>query len=108
MLARKLEAAHASALQAQQSLDAAKVAAELEKQHAAAAARQATADKKAQAEYDRLLKQTRGSARTSTNTRARSNSKAQKSVLEEVLGSQMTKSILTGVVAGIFGTRRRR
>lgn len=104
MLARKLEAAHATAVAAQQSLDAAQAAAELEKQQAAAAQQQAKADKKAQAEYDRLLKETQGSARTSTRT----SSKAQKTMLEEVLGSQMTKTILTGVVAGIFGTRRRR
>jgi DNA helicase HerA-like ATPase len=104
MLARKLDAAHAEAVAAQQSLDAAQAAAELEKQQAAAAEQQAKADKKAQAEYDRLLKQTQGSARTST----RASSKTEKSVLDQVLGSQMTKTILTGVVAGIFGTRRRR
>lgn len=104
MLARKLEAAHATAVAAQHSLDAAKAQAELEKQQTAAAEQQAKADKKAQAEYDRLLKQTQGTARTTTRT----SSKAQKSVLDQVLGSQMTKTILTGVVAGIFGTRRRR
>ena len=79
MLARKLDAAHAQAVAAQQSVEAAQQAAELAKQQAAAASQQAKTDQK-----------------------------AQKSVLEQVLGSQMTKTILTGVVAGIFGTRRRR
>lgn len=93
MLARKLEAAHAAA-----------VAAEQAKADAAAQAERAASDTAAQAEHDRLLKQTQAPARTST----RSSTRAQKSVLDEVLGSQMTKTILTGVVAGIFGTRRRR
>ncbi|WBM81219.1 DUF853 domain-containing protein [Cryobacterium breve] len=113
ILATKLEAANRAAAEqqaAQQAaLDAAKAAAEREKAEKAAAAQQAKdarageqADRKAQAEYDRLMRQTAGPARTRTSA------KPQKSVLEEVLGSSVTKSILTGVVAGIFGTRRRR
>lgn len=58
-------------------------------------------EKKAQAEYDRLMKQTQGGARSRTSSRP------QKSVLEQVLRSSVTRSILTGVVSGIFGTRRR-
>ena len=104
MLARKLAAAHAQAVAAQQSAESAQAAAEVAKQQEAAAGQQAKADRLAQAEYDRLLKQTQGTARTTP----RASSRAQKSALEQVLGSQMTKTILTGVVAGIFGTRRRR
>ena len=63
------------------------------------AADQAKAEKKAQAEYDRLMKQTSGTARST---------KKQKTVLEEVLGSSATKSVLTAVIGGIFGTRKRR
>ena len=102
MLATKLEAANRVALAQQVALDQAKAAAELEKQQDAAAAQQAKAQKKAQAEYDRLMKQTQGS------TRSRTSSRPQKSVLEQVLGSSVTRTILTGVVSGIFGTRRRR
>ncbi|MBG6056866.1 DNA helicase HerA-like ATPase [Cryobacterium sp. MP_M5] len=102
MLATKLEAANRVALAQQAALDQAKAAAELEKQQEAAAAQQAKAQKKAQTEYDRLMKQTQGT------TRSRTSSRPQKSVLEQVLGSSVTKSILTGVVSGIFGTRRRR
>ncbi len=102
MLARKLEAANRVALAQQAALDQAKAAAELEKQQDTAAAQQAKAQKKAQAEYDRLMKQTQGT------TRSRTSSRPQKSVLEQVLGSSVTRSILTGVVSGIFGTRRRR
>ncbi|NYJ20508.1 helicase HerA-like domain-containing protein [Glaciibacter psychrotolerans] len=105
MLARKLDAAHAAAVAAQQVLDAAKAEAEREKQQQVQATQQAKAAQKAQAEYDRLLKQTGGASRT---TATRTSSRAQKSVLDQVLGSQVTKTILTGVVAGIFGTRRRR
>jgi DNA helicase HerA-like ATPase len=113
ILATKLEAANRAAAEAQATqqaaLDAAKAAAEREKAEKAAAAQgakdaqaEAQAGRKAQAEYDRLMRQTAGPARTRTSA------KPQKSVLEEVLGSSVTKSILTGVVAGIFGTRRRR
>ena len=113
ILATKLEAANRAAAEAQATqqaaLDAAKAAAEREKAEKAAAAQgakdaqaEAQAGRKAQAEYDRLMRQTAGPARTRTSA------KPQKSVFEEVLGSSVTKSILTGVVAGIFGTRRRR
>ena len=61
-------------------------------------------EKKAQAEYDRLIRQTQAS----TRTRTRTTSKPQKTVIEEGLGSRATRTILTGIVTGIFGTRRRR
>ncbi|MFT2817073.1 helicase HerA-like domain-containing protein [Leifsonia sp. A12D58] len=77
-----------------------------EKAKAEVASEQSQAEKKAQAEYDRLMKETqpRGSSKSGTRTR----SKPEKTVLDQVLGSSVTKSIVTGVVAGIFGTRRRR
>jgi uncharacterized protein len=114
MLAAKLESAHSAAVAAaaaeQDQLDRAKAAAEAEKQQEKQQEQlkeqQARADKKAQAEYDRLMKNTQGNALGRTTT---SRSRApEKSVLEQVLGSQVTKTILTGVVAGIFGTCRRR
>ncbi|MEO8906911.1 MAG: helicase HerA-like domain-containing protein [Microbacteriaceae bacterium] len=94
MLGRKLSAA-ADAEQARQAAaDAAKADADKAKVDAAA-------QKAADAEYNRLLKKTGGTTRVTT-------AKPQKNMLEEVLGSRTTQTILTSVVAGIFGTRRRR
>jgi DNA helicase HerA-like ATPase len=100
MLAIRLEAATRVAETEQRAIEQAKAAAERAKQQAAADAQQAKAQKKAQADYERLRRQ----AETGTRTRTR----PQKTVLEEVLGSPATKTILTGIVTGIFGTRRRR
>ncbi|WP_417561784.1 helicase HerA-like domain-containing protein [Microbacterium sp.] len=69
------------------------------KADAAAAKEKAAADKKAQAEYDRIMRKTSGTTRT---TRA-----AQKSPLEQILGSRTTQTILNGVIRGIFGTGKR-
>jgi hypothetical protein len=64
MLAAKLEAAHSAAVAAeaaeQAQLDRVKAAADLEKRQDEMAEQQARADKKAQAEYDRLMKRTQG------------------------------------------------
>jgi len=100
MLAARLEAATRVAEAEQRAIEQAKADAELAKQQAAADAQQARAQKKADADYERLRRQADTSSRTRT--------KPQKSVLEEVLGSPATKTILTGIVTGIFGTRRRR
>ncbi|MET0853017.1 MAG: helicase HerA-like domain-containing protein, partial [Microterricola sp.] len=99
MLTRKLADAAAKADAAQQAVDKAAADAEYAKMQQTIAADQAKAEKKAQAEYDRLMKQTSGTARST---------KKQKTVLEEVLGSSATKSVLTAVIGGIFGTRKRR
>lgn len=99
ILTRKLADAAAKADAAQQAVDQAAADAEYATMQKAIAAEQAKAEKKAQAEYDRLMKQTSGTARST---------KKQKTVLEEVLGSSATKSVLTAVIGGIFGTRKRR
>ncbi|MFK3671826.1 helicase HerA-like domain-containing protein [Leifsonia aquatica] len=102
-LARKLDAAAAAADAAEQARAQAEAAAAAEK----AAAAQAKADAKAQAaaqkEYERILKST-----SPTRTTRRTTSKPAPNVLEQVLGSKATRDILTGVVEGIFGTRKRR
>lgn len=69
--------------------------AEIEKANAAA-------EKKAQQEYERLLKRTSGTGRTRTSSRA------ERSTLERVLGSRTTQTLLKGVIRGLFGTARRR
>ncbi|WP_187976830.1 helicase HerA-like domain-containing protein [Mycetocola sp. JXN-3] len=101
ILTARLDAAHAAAEATQAAADQAKIDAEYAKQQAALDKAQEAARKKADAEYERLLKKTAGTGRSTKSS-------SQKSVLEEVLGSKATKSILTGVVEGIFGTRRRR
>ncbi|UCR87889.1 helicase HerA-like domain-containing protein [Mycetocola spongiae] len=101
ILGAKLDAAHAQAEQAQAAVEQAKIDAEYAKQQAAIDKAQEAARKKADAEYERLLKKTSGTARTTRKA-------PETNVLEQVLGSKATKSLLTGVVEGIFGTRRRR
>ncbi|MGK9147433.1 DUF853 domain-containing protein [Plantibacter flavus] len=105
ILTAKLEAANQAAVAAEAELERQRIAAELAKQQAAADKAQAAAQKKADAEYERLLRKTAGTTRRTTKT---STSRQAKSPLEELLGSKTTQSILTGVVEGIFGTRRRR
>ena len=87
------------------ALERAKIDAELAKQQAAIDKAQAAAEKKAQAEYDRLLKKTQGTSRTSTRSTSRSS--AEKSPIEQILGSKATQTILGGVIRGMFGTGRR-
>ena len=77
----------------------AKADAEYAKQKAAIDKAQAAADKKAQQEYERLLKKTQGTSRTKRST--------EKSAIEQVLGSKATQTILGGVIRGMFGTGRR-
>lgn len=103
MLTRKLDAAAAAAEEQERVLAQAKAAVEAQRAADKAAAAQAKAQKAADAEYDRLLKSTGPTARGRRTT-----SKPQPNILEQVLGSKATASILTGVVEGIFGTRKRR
>ncbi|MFE7844065.1 helicase HerA-like domain-containing protein [Microbacterium sp. NPDC057407] len=65
------------------------------------AAHDLLAEKKAQQEYERLLKKTQGSTRTSRTRRT------EKSPLEQILNSKSTQTILGGVIRGMFGTGRR-
>lgn len=110
ILTAKMNAAEAAAKAEEQALaqakaDAeaakskAKADAEYAKQQAAIDKQQAAAEKKAQQEYERLLKKTSGTTRTS--------SRAPKSGIEQVLGSKATQTILSGVIRGIFGTGKR-
>ncbi|WP_404434090.1 DUF853 domain-containing protein [Microbacterium lacus] len=99
ILTAKMNAAEAEAAAKQAEIDRAKAAAELAKQQAAMDKAQAAADKKARQEYDRLLKKTSGTTRTTRST--------QKSPLEQILGSKSTQTILNGVIRGMFGTGKR-
>ncbi|SFR71922.1 hypothetical protein SAMN05428970_1270 [Agromyces sp. CF514] len=108
ILTAKMNAAAAAAQAAEDAAAKAKADAELAKQQAAVEKQRAKEEKAAQAEYDRMMKRTSGTTR-STSTRSTSGSRAKDaSVLEQVLGSKATRDVLTSVVQGIFGTRRRR
>ncbi|WP_019178801.1 helicase HerA-like domain-containing protein [Microbacterium yannicii] len=102
ILTAKMAAADEAAAAEQAALEKAKVEAELAKQQAAIDKAHAAAEKKARQEYERLLKKTSGTTRTSTRSRA-----AEKSPLEQILGSKTTQTILGGVIRGMFGTGRR-
>lgn len=99
ILTAKMNAADEAQAAAEAAVVKAKADAELAKQQAAADKAQAAADKKAQQEYERMMKKTSGTTRTSRS--------AQKSPIEQVLGSRTTQTILNGVIRGIFGNGRR-
>jgi DNA helicase HerA-like ATPase len=99
ILTARMNAASEAAAAEEAALAKAKADAEFAKQQAAIDKAKAAADKKAQAEYDRLLKKTSGTTRTSRSP--------QKSPLEQILGSKSTQTILNGVIRGMFGTGRR-
>src|SRR5690606_21742838 len=101
ILTAKMNAAADAEAAAQAAIAKAKTDAELAKQQAAIDKADAAAQKKAQAEYDRLLKKTQGTSRTTTSRRP------EKSPIEQILGSKSTQTILSGVIRGIFGTGRR-
>jgi DNA helicase HerA-like ATPase len=107
MLGRKLDAAAAAAAQAETEAAAAKAAEQARKDAEAQAKADAkardAADRAAQKEYERILRQT-----APRSTSRRSTTRSDKTVLEQVLGSRATRDILGSVVEGIFGTRRRR
>lgn len=102
ILTAKMKAADDAAAAEEAALAKAKADAEFAKQQAAIDKAQAAADKKAQQEYERLLKKTQGTTRTSRSTRT-----AQKSPIEQILNSKSTQTILSGVIRGVFGTGRR-
>jgi DNA helicase HerA-like ATPase len=101
ILARKLDAAaqaRAAETQAQtQAEDQAKVQAE-----------QAAAAKKAQADYDRMLRGARKSQPKAPAPRRTPAPRPQKNPVEEFMGSSMGKTVVREVVKGIFGTLLRR
>ncbi|MGX5697182.1 helicase HerA-like domain-containing protein [Agromyces soli] len=108
ILTAKMNAVAQAAQAAADAEAQAKADAEYAKQQAAIEKQRARDEKAAQAEYDRLMKRTSGGSRSSSSRSGSSRSGSSKSVLEQVLGSKATRDVLTSVVEGIFGTRRRR
>lgn len=99
ILTTKMRAADEAAAAQEAEVAKAKADAEYAKQKAAIDKQQAAAEKKAQQEYERLLKKTAGTTRTSRSSA--------KSPIEQILNSKSTQTILGGVIRGIFGTGRR-
>ncbi|THG33516.1 helicase HerA-like domain-containing protein [Naasia lichenicola] len=111
ILTAKLEKAHEAAAAEQAAIDRAKADAALAKQRDTLEKQRAKEKKQRQAEWEREMRRGQTTSRTTGRTRttsASSRSRTQKSPIEEILRSPVTKTILTGVVEGIFGTRRRR
>lgn len=101
VLTAKMKAAEERAAAEQAALEKAKADAELAKQRAAIDRADAAAEKKAQQEYERLLKKTAGTTRTRRTTRSR------RSPIEQILASPSTQDVIGTVIRGIFGTGRR-
>ncbi|MFF8186372.1 helicase HerA-like domain-containing protein [Microbacterium sp. NPDC016588] len=99
ILAARMQAATEARVAAERAKQAAATEAEYAKQQAAIEKAHAEAQKKAQREYDRLLKSTAA---------PRSRSSAPTAPLDDLLGRGSTKTILNGVIRGLFGTGRRR
>lgn len=100
ILAVRMQAATDAREAAERAKQAAADEAEYAKQKAAIDKAHAEAQKKAQREYDRLL--------TSTAAPSRRSSTASTGPLDDLLGRGSTKTILNGVIRGLFGTGRRR
>lgn len=99
ILGARMEAATAARAAAEKAKRAAADQAEYDKQKAAIDKAHAEAQKKAQREYDRLLKETAAPRRRTT---------APIAPLDDLLGRGATKSIVSGVIRGLFGNSRRR
>ncbi len=111
ILTAKLEKAHEAAAAEQAAIDRAKADAALAKQRDTLEKQRAKEDKQRQAEWEREMRRGQTTGRSTGRTRTTSTasrSRTQKSPIEQILRSPVTKTILTGVVEGIFGTRRRR
>jgi plasmid stability protein len=101
ILTARMNAAEEAYAAEEAAKETAKLDAEYAKQQAAIDKARAAADKKAQQEYERLLRKTSGSTRT---TSRRSTTKTP---LEQILGSKSVDSLLSGVIRGVFRTGRR-
>lgn len=99
ILGARMQAATDARLAEERAKKAAADQAEYAKQKAAIDKANAEAQKKAQREYDRILKSTAA---------PRSRSSAPAAGLDGLLGRGATKSIVNGVIRGLFGNSRRR
>ncbi|GGI43589.1 DNA helicase HerA-like ATPase [Agromyces flavus] len=101
LLTKKMADAAAAADAAEAARAKAEADAGYEKMQAKIRADQEKAEKKAQAEYDRMMKRTSGTSRSRSRT-------PERSALEQVLGSKQTQKIIGQVLTGLFGMAKRR
>ena len=101
LLTKKMADAAARADADEAAAAKAKADAEYERMQAKIRTDQEKADRKAQAEYDRLLKKTSGTSSSRRRT-------PERSALEQVLGSKTTQTVLKSVLTGIFGMAKRK
>ena len=99
ILAARMQAATQAREAAERAKQTAADEAEYAREKAAIDKAHAQAQKKAQREYDRLLKSTAAPRRRSSTPSP---------PLDDLLGRGSTKTILSGVIRGLFGTGRRR
>jgi uncharacterized protein len=100
ILTARMSAAADAAEAEEAAKEQAKADAEHARQQAAIDKAHADAERKAQREYERLQRSTAGRRRTSSR-------RASKTPVEQILDSPATRTILSGVIRGIFGTGRR-
>ncbi|GAA2043994.1 hypothetical protein GCM10009819_33530 [Agromyces tropicus] len=103
LLATRMADAAAKAEAAEAAEARATADAEFEKMQAKIRAAEEKADRKARAEYDRIMKRT--SSRSRSGSRSRS---SERSPLEQVLGSTATQRAITEVLTGLFGMAKRK
>lgn len=99
ILTAKMNAAADADAAAKEAKDKAATDKELARQQAEIAKADAAAERERQKEYDRLMKASGGTARAK--------SRAERSPIEQILGSRTTQSLLGSVIRGVFGTGRR-
>ena len=103
ILAAKMDAAVAADAAERAAAAQADADAEYARQQAAILKQAEREERERQKEYERLLKASGGSSRSTRTSRSSS-----KSPLEEVLNSKTTQTLLNGVIRGILGTGKRR
>ncbi|MBF4563043.1 DUF853 family protein [Microbacterium sp. VKM Ac-2870] len=102
ILTAKMNAAAEAEAAAEQAKAQEQAAKELARQQAAVAKADAAGERERQKEYDRIMRSTGGTTRTTRTSRAR-----ESSPLEKVLNSRSTQTILNSVIRGVFGNGRR-
>lgn len=109
ILTAKLNQAAEAAEQAAREEAEAKARADAERESAKARAAAEKEAAKAQAQFEKELQRQRTAAERARRTSGtRTRSRQEPDLLGDILGSRATQQLLTSVVTGIFGTRRRR
>jgi uncharacterized protein len=100
ILAARMNAAQEAFAAEEAAREKSRVDAEYARQKTAIDRAQEAAEKKAQKEYERLLRATAGRSRTPAR-------RSSKTPVEQILGSRAADTVISGVIRGLFGTGRR-